>query len=83
MQTRWNKNLDDQGKKDLNSSLLASNFAFSQLAVLISDDIDSSVKANETKGGYESPNWAYAQADHIGELRAYRKILRLIDLKEA
>lgn len=82
VQSRWNKGLDDTGKSDLKASLLASNFAFKQLARLIQEDIDSSIKIQEAKGGYDCPNWAYSQADTIGELRAYKKILRLINIKE-
>jgi hypothetical protein len=82
MQTRWTKGLDEAGKKELNSQLIASIPVLKRLGQLIEDSIEASTKVQESKETYESPSWAFFQADHVGELRAYRKILRLIDTKE-
>lgn len=83
MQTRWFKGLEEQQKNDLQLQLKASQNIFSRLSALIEDDIQASMKAQESKDLYDSPSWAMTQADHIGELRAYKRILRLIKLKES
>lgn len=82
MQVRWNKGLDEQEKADLALQLAASTNVFKRLSVLIEEDISASSKHQESRDQYCSPSWAMAQADSIGEQRAYRKILRLINLKE-
>lgn len=82
MQIRWNKGLSDQEKVDLKSSLVAANSAFKRLSILIEEDIASTIKSQELKGNYACPSWAMLQADYIGETRAYRKILRLINLED-
>lgn len=78
MQTRWFKGLDKQEEKDLRASLLAAELAFKRLAKLLEDDMKSSESLQHSESLYESPSWAYQQADAIGQQRAFRKILRLI-----
>ena len=83
MQSRWFKGLDDTQKGELRSTLLLSNFVFSRLSKLIQEDLDACIKGQESKDRYESPVWAYLQADYIGKIRAYKEILRLINIKES
>lgn len=83
MQVRWTKGLDDQRRTDIQLQFKASTNIFNRLSRLIQEDIDSSTKSQESRGLYVSPSWAMEQADHIGEIRAYKRILRLINLKES
>lgn len=83
MQLRWIKGLDDQQRADIKPQLLASKNILDRLSLLIQDDIESCIKAQEARDSYDSPSWAMYQADTIGEIRAYKKILRLLDMKES
>ena len=82
MQVRWTKGLTEQQDADLRLQLKASTNIFERLGQLLQEDIASVVKVQESRGLYESPNWAMHQADNIGEIRAYKRILRLINLKD-
>ncbi len=82
MQTRWTKGLDEERAKDLISQLKASTSVLERLGKLIQEDSNNCTKLQESKESYASPSWAYIQADCIGELRVYKKILRLITLKD-
>jgi hypothetical protein len=82
MQLRWTKGLESQQKTDLKAQLKASQNILNRLSTLLQEDIDSCIKAQEARDSYDSPSWAMYQADAIGETRAYRKILRLLDLNK-
>lgn len=82
MQIRWTKGLTEQQDQDLRLQLKASTNIFERLGQLLQEDINAVVKVQESRGLYESPNWAMYQADNIGEIRAYKRILRLINLKD-
>ena len=79
MQTRWFKGLDEQEVADMRASLVASTTILLRLSKLIQEDLDSSVAAQLAGAQYESPSWAYQQADFIGQQRAFNKMLRLIN----
>lgn len=83
MQTRWTKGLDKQEETDLRAQLVAATGVLKRLGVLLEEDLQRSHKTQESVELYNSPSWAYHQADSIGEQRAYKKILRLINQKEA
>ena len=83
MQVRWTKGLTEQQATDLRLQLKASMNVFNRLEQLLQADLVSVLKAQESKEGYDSPSWAMNQADSIGEIRAYKKILRLINIKDS
>lgn len=81
MQTRWTKGLDDKEVEELKLKLVAATNVLERLTLLIEDDLEATIKNQEAKTNYDNPSWVYCQADAIGETRAYKKILRLINLK--
>ena len=83
MLKRWTKGLDETAKKEMQAQLLASSNILGRLEKLVLEDIVASKKSQASKESYESPSWAYLQADSTGEIRAYNKILKLINLKES
>lgn len=78
MQSSWLKDAKNtEERKELEKTLRNSRFALDILAKMvynISKDIEKS-KFDD----YDSPSWAYSQADKNGQLRAYRRILDLLD----
>ena len=79
MQTRWFKGLNEQEEKDLRAGLVASDTVLRRLGQLLQEDLTVSAAAQLSGVQYESPSWAYQQADFIGQQRVYTKILRLIN----
>lgn len=81
--TRWIKHLkEDQHKQEFMTSLLAAKPVLTRLGQLLEEDIKTSQSGSLTKDKYESPNWAYLQADKVGEQRALNKILKMINIQE-
>ena len=78
MQTRWFKGLDKQQETDLRAGLLASINVLARMETLLHAELEASTGLQCSKDLYDSPSWALQQADAIGQQRAYRKILRLI-----
>ena len=78
MQTRWFKGLSDQQSTDLRAQLVAADKALDRLIEILEADLKAIQEIQCSKEAYESPSWAYLQADSIGQQRAYRKTLRLI-----
>ena len=84
MKSSWFSGLDKQELQDLRASLAGSLVARKRLSKILSDKIDVSTKTSRQKSSYESPSWAYLQADHRGYERALLEVIDLIteDFKE-
>lgn len=48
---------------------------------LVTKKLEASKNGQQAEGGYDSPAWAYKQADYIGEQRALNEVLALLQLK--
>jgi homoserine dehydrogenase len=83
IQTRWIKHLKtDELKKEFLTKLAAADDVLSRIKTLIEEDIVTANKKSLAQEGYENPNWAFYQADLLGEMRAYNKVIRMIDTQE-
>lgn len=78
MKLNWTKGLSGDAKKDVLQEYASSGNLRMRLEVLIREKQSSAQKAIIGKDSYESPNWAYKQADHIGYLRALEEIVSLL-----
>lgn len=82
--TRWIKHLkENKQREEFMLNLVAAKTVLNRLSELIKEDIKASQSGSLTKDKYESPNWAYLQADKVGEQRALNKILKIIDIQES
>lgn len=77
MKTVWTKGLDTQLEVDVKSAFKSSTVIRARLADLCSEKIDTSLSTN--KAQYESPSWAYMQADGIGYRRAMEEVISLLE----
>lgn len=77
MKTAWFKGLDAQGQADVKSAFKSSSRLRQRLAELCQQKSASSLTVNKEQ--YESPNWAYMQADNLGYRRALNEIISLLD----
>ncbi len=78
MKTSWLQGLDPDIAKEIKGDYLSSKLTRNRLSQLIEDRIAASHKASILKDGYDSPNWAFKQADQVGFERALREVLSLI-----
>lgn len=78
LNTRWLAgipNTDQERLKARAELVLASGPILDELAKIIEDEMKRLDQTDATD--YESPSWAYKEADRKGQLRAYRNILAL------
>ena len=81
--TKWIKHLKgDDKQKEFLSQLMAAKEVITRLKTIIEEEIKSSSLNAKKKESYSNPNWAYLQADNVGETRAYNQILKIISFEE-
>jgi len=79
MKTVWTQNLPEGSKKDdITSSYQSGTVLRGRLKELLQDKIDTEVTSRLKREDYESPSWAFKQADSIGYTRALKEIISLI-----
>lgn len=82
MNSTLTKHLKTKQEKDKFKERLQHNKdLLSVFAELVISKIDKSKKGQQAEGGYDSPAWAYKQADSIGEQRALQQVLDLLQLR--
>lgn len=80
MKTVWTTGLSsDDTKKDIAESFSQGALLRRRLSELLQDKMDTEVVARTKREDYESPSWAYKQADSSGYLRALREVISLIE----
>lgn len=78
MKLSWTKGLDAEQKKDLKISFSEGLVMRHRLVELLESMVGTSQRLSRSKDAYESPNWAYLQADARGYERAMHEIMELI-----
>lgn len=78
MKLNWTKGLSGDAKKDVVQEYASSGNLRARLEVLIREKQVTAQKTIIGKDAYDSPNWAYKQADHVGYLRAMEEIISLL-----
>jgi len=79
MYTTWTKGLSEQHKKDIVSNIRASQPFIKRAVEVIEDKLAVSEQLMTSRDSYDKASWPYFQADLLGEQRAYRKILDLLN----
>jgi hypothetical protein len=78
MKCSWTKGLTSDDKKLMEGYFLESPLLRERLASIIEDKILLRNKSLYALKAYESPSWAYEQADGRGYERALSEVLELI-----
>ena len=79
MKTEWTKGIDDpQLVADIKGAFAGSLVLRKRLTALAERKVDANNRQAMGKEGYDSPNWAYRQADAQGYNRALSEIISLI-----
>lgn len=80
MQTRWFSNVPKDEQEDLKKLVLGSTKVLDKLKEIC---YNMCIVGNQPDTqDYDSPSWAYKQADRIGYLRALREIISLVDVSD-
>ncbi len=78
MQHLWYSNLPKSEQEEFKKLVLGSRKVLDRLHEICYNTIQNGVVSSKTD--YDSPSWAYLQADQNGYLRAYKEILQLVTL---
>ncbi len=80
MNTAWTKGFKKGSEEysDIEAAFAASSFLRNRLIQILEDMYASETKARTASSDYESPAWAYKQADAIGYARAISNIIKLL-----
>ena len=79
MYTRTTKNLSEDKKKEFAIQVIASQPVLKRFKEIVEEDLKFSENNSLDKENYKNAAWPYMQADSVGQQRAYRKIIKLID----
>ncbi len=80
--TKWVKGKSAQEVVDIKSALAASAEGFERLSEMLQELLDDSVGQMANRQNYESPAFPEKMADRLGEQRALRRVLDLINFEE-
>jgi len=78
MKVRWTHGLDEQNASDIRQFYKESGVLRRRLAKMLYDIIEEKRRGQVLESLYDSPNWAYLQADRAGYERALRDVIDLI-----
>lgn len=78
MKTVLTKGLSKDKAEELEADFKASAFLRERLSAILEDKVDALRREVRQKTKYESPSWAYVQADYIGYERAIYELISLI-----
>ena len=82
VKTVWISHLKSkEEKEEFLYKLTAAQVALQRLKQIIEKKIEANTKSRVSEEGYKDASWAYRQADLVGEERAFRELLDIIDLK--
>lgn len=81
MQMRWFSHLKDpKDKAAFKEYIQGSQKVLDRIKEICYNSIKNGEQSKESD--YDSPSWAYKQADLNGYLRAYQEILSLVDIED-
>lgn len=79
MKTIWTSGLSKDKASELKADFIHSVYLRQRLSEILQNRIESARDAVVSSSRYESPSWAYIQADNIGYERGLREIISLLD----
>lgn len=79
MKTVWTKGLTEEQTTELRKDFVGSAILRGRLKELLEEKAKLSRDGSVSKDAYNSPNWAYLQADARGFERAILEVLSLIE----
>lgn len=78
MKTSWTKGLPKDEATEVEDYYNSSTRLRARLVAILDEKLSASETGSLSASAYESPNWAYKQADSVGYKRALREVISLI-----
>lgn len=78
MKTLWTAGLGKEETVDVRQNFKEALVLRKRLSEILEKKQETSVRESRSKEGYDSPNWAYLQADRRGYERALQEIVDLL-----
>lgn len=78
MKTAWRKGLDAQLKDDIEAAFKSGATLRGRLTEMLVDKYTTADTTSMKVDAYDSPGWAYRQADIAGYKRALNEVINLI-----
>lgn len=82
MKSRWLKTCTESEKAAVKKQIKQATPVLDRLAVLLTKDLDSSLRSMASRENFNSPAWEDKIAHYLGEQTALRSIIELINLEE-
>lgn len=84
MNTAWTKGIrkGSQEDKDIRSSYAESYVIRKRLTQMLADKVDGKMKTAMSNDAFDSPSWAFLQAESIGYAKAMQEIIKLLDAEK-
>lgn len=84
MNTAWTKGIrkGSQEDKDIRSSYAESFIIRKRLTQMLADKVDGKMKTAMSNDSFDSPSWAFLQAESIGYAKAMQEIIKLLDAEK-
>jgi len=82
MNTSWIKPYKESERAAVKQQVKNAKLGLEQLAVLVQEDLDQSIKEMSSRKHFESNSWEDKMAHYLGEQTALRSIISLIDIEE-
>lgn len=78
MRITWTKGLNKNDADEIVNAFKHNAVLRLRLVTILQEKIDASRKESCSKDGYDSPNWAFKQADSAGFIRGMHEIIDLL-----
>ena len=80
--TKWTKGKSAKEADDLKRALAGSTEALDRLSEILQELLDDSITQMANRQNYDSPAFSEKMADRLGEQRALRRVLDLINFED-
>lgn len=79
MKIQWFNHLPKSEQESFKNNVISSKKVLDRLAEICYNTLEAGVVVKKTD--YDSPSWAYSQADQNGYLRAFKEIYDLVNIE--
>lgn len=79
MKTSWTKGLEKDAQQEMRQHFVASLQVRKRLTEILKEKMENTNNNQLLTDNYDSPNWAFKQADNVGYNRALKEILNLLE----
>ncbi|NOQ73235.1 MAG: hypothetical protein GQ574_14605 [Crocinitomix sp.] len=79
MKSKLTKGVPQDEKKEIRASFLEALQFRKRLTIVLEDEIKTLQTSMRAEANFDSPNWAYIQADRVAQTKALERVISLIN----